>query len=140
MADEVKIEKDAFNSRLSHLISTWKNDKRQSNDALFGGVGSIVVLMGKNEENPAFHKNNAMHVRISIGILADQELIGAHVVLASWVRVSRYPHGLHPRSSLHCYDCKERYESFGSYSRLVLITFINGSETSRAAEGGQSPS
>ena len=85
MADEVKIEKDAFNSRLSHLISTWKNDKRQSNDALFGGVGSIVILMGKNEENPAFHKNNAMHVCISIGPLADQQLIGAHVVLASWV-------------------------------------------------------
>jgi len=62
MADEVKIDKDAFNSRLSHFISTWKNDKRQSNDALFAGVGSIVVLMGKNEDNLTFHKNNAMHV------------------------------------------------------------------------------
>ena len=63
MADEVKIDKDAFQTRLSLFISTWKNDKRQSNDALFGGVGSIVVLMGRNEENPSFHKNNAMHVR-----------------------------------------------------------------------------
>ncbi len=62
MADEVKIDKDAFNSRLSHFISTWKNDKRQSNDALFGGVGSIVILMGKNEDSLTLHKNNAMHV------------------------------------------------------------------------------
>lgn len=62
MGDEVKIDKDAFNSRLSHLISTWKNDKRQSTDALFGGVGSMVILMGKNEDNLTVHKNNAMHV------------------------------------------------------------------------------
>ena len=71
MADEVKIDKAVFNSRLSHLASIWKNDKRQSNDALFGGVGSIVILMGKNEENVILHKNNAMHVscgiRISLG-------------------------------------------------------------------------
>lgn len=62
MADEVKIDKDLFQNRLSHFISTWKNDRRQSSDALFGGVGSIVVLMGRNEDNPTFHKNNAMHV------------------------------------------------------------------------------
>ena len=62
MADEVKIDKDVFQNRLSQFISTWKNDRRQSNDALFGGVGSIVVLMGRNEDNPTFHKNNAMHV------------------------------------------------------------------------------
>lgn len=62
MADEVKVDKDAFHNRLSHFVSTWKNDKRQSNDALFGGVGSIVILMGKNEEAPTFHKNSAMHV------------------------------------------------------------------------------
>ncbi|KAL6720111.1 FACT complex subunit spt16 [Lecanora helva] len=61
MADEVKIDKDAFQSRLSHFISIWRNDKRQSSDALFGGVGSIVILMGRNEDNPSFHKNNAMH-------------------------------------------------------------------------------
>ena len=65
MADEIKIDKEVFQNRLSHFISTWKNDRRQSNDALFGGVGSIVVLMGRNEDNPAFHKNNAMHVRAS---------------------------------------------------------------------------
>ena len=62
MADEVKIDKDTFQARLSHFISTWKNDKRHANDALFGGVGSMVILMGRNEENPSFLKNNAMHV------------------------------------------------------------------------------
>ena len=62
MADEVKIDKDTFQNRLSHFISTWKNDKRQSNDALFGGVGSIVILTGRNEETPTYLKNNALHV------------------------------------------------------------------------------
>ena len=66
MADEVKIDKDIFNSRLSHFVSSWKNDKRQSNDALFGGVGSIMILMGKNEDNVVIHKNNAMHVSVVI--------------------------------------------------------------------------
>ena len=62
MADEVKIDKELFSNRLSHFVSAWKADKRQPSDALFGGVGSIVVLMGKNEEIPVFHKSNAMHV------------------------------------------------------------------------------
>lgn len=62
MADEVKIDKEAFQDRLAHFVSAWKSDKRQSTDALFGGVGSIVILMGKNEEVPVFHKSNAMHV------------------------------------------------------------------------------
>ena len=63
MGDEVRIDRDTFNNRLSHFVSTWKGDKRQSNDALFGGVGSIVVLLGRNEESVSFQKNNAMHVR-----------------------------------------------------------------------------
>ena len=62
MADEVKIDKDLFHNRLSQLVSAWKNDKRSTSDALFGGVGSIVILLGKNEEVPIFHKNNALHV------------------------------------------------------------------------------
>lgn len=62
MGDEVKIDRDTFNNRLSHFVSTWKGDKRQSNDALFGGVGSIVVLLGRNEDSQSFQKNNAMHV------------------------------------------------------------------------------
>lgn len=63
MADEIKIDKQVFENRISHLISAWKADKR-SGDALFGGVGSIVILMGKTEESNSFQKNNAMHVGI----------------------------------------------------------------------------
>lgn len=72
MADEVKIDSQTFQTRLSTLTQAWKTDRR-SNDALFGGVGSIVVLMGKNEEAASYHKNNAMHVRI-FGPLADGEV------------------------------------------------------------------
>ncbi|MCJ1257673.1 FACT complex subunit spt16 [Lignoscripta atroalba] len=60
MAEEVKIDKQLFQDRLSQFISAWKADKR-SGDALFGGAGSIVILMGKNEETVTFQKNNAMH-------------------------------------------------------------------------------
>ena len=61
MADEVKIDKQVFHDRLSHFVTVWKADKR-SNDGFFGGVGSIVILMGKNEETITFQKNDAMHV------------------------------------------------------------------------------
>ncbi|KAG8526310.1 FACT complex subunit spt16 [Bacidia gigantensis] len=61
MAEEVKIDRELFHSRLSHLISTWKNDKRSSTDALFAGAGSIVIILGKNEEVPTYHKSNALH-------------------------------------------------------------------------------
>ncbi|KAL8745327.1 MAG: hypothetical protein Q9190_002538 [Brigantiaea leucoxantha] len=60
MAEEVKIDKQLFQDRVSQLISSWKADKRSS-DALFGGVGSFILLMGKNEDSATFHKNNAMH-------------------------------------------------------------------------------
>ncbi|KAL8869048.1 MAG: hypothetical protein Q9174_004562 [Haloplaca sp. 1 TL-2023] len=60
MADEVKIDGQAFHDRLSTLVSAWKADKR-NNDALFGGVGSIVVLMGKNENTAQYQKSNAIH-------------------------------------------------------------------------------
>ena len=64
MSDEVKIDKKIFHDRLSQFISAWKADKR-SGDALFGGVGSMVILLGKIEDTSAstFRKNNAMHVR-----------------------------------------------------------------------------
>lgn len=60
MAD-ITIDGKAFHERMSHLVGAWKADKR-AGDALFGGVSSIVVLMGKVEEEPVFYKNNAMHV------------------------------------------------------------------------------
>ncbi|KAJ4306214.1 FACT complex subunit spt16 [Collariella sp. IMI 366227] len=59
MAD-IKIDSKAFQERLSHFVSAWKADKR-SGDALFNGASSIVILMGKVDEEPEFYKNNAMH-------------------------------------------------------------------------------
>ncbi|KAK4104085.1 SPT16-domain-containing protein [Parathielavia hyrcaniae] len=59
MAD-IKIDSKAFQERLSHFVSAWKTDKRSDN-ALFAGASSIVILMGKVDEEPEFHKNNAMH-------------------------------------------------------------------------------
>ena len=58
---EVKIDSKLFQERISHFAAAWKNDLR-SKDGLFGGASSIVVMMGKMEEIPEFHKNNAMHV------------------------------------------------------------------------------
>lgn len=62
MADEVKIDKQVFQDRLSQFLSAWKSDRR-SNDALFGGVGSIVIRLGKMEQTITLQKNNAIHVR-----------------------------------------------------------------------------
>ncbi|SPQ22092.1 5ab01e36-a06f-433e-bb5d-71cf057abd0b [Thermothielavioides terrestris] len=57
---DIKIDGKAFQERMSHFVGAWKADKR-SGDALFGGVSSIVILMGKVGEEPEFFKNNAMH-------------------------------------------------------------------------------
>lgn len=66
MADpeQVKIDKDVFHDRLSAFLAQWKNDKR-SGDALFSGVGSIVIILGKNDETLGFQKNNAFQVYLS---------------------------------------------------------------------------
>jgi hypothetical protein len=58
---EITIDKNVFQERLSHLISAWKQDKRSGN-TLFGDASSILILMGKTEENSQFQKNNAIHV------------------------------------------------------------------------------
>ncbi|KAI1085155.1 FACT complex subunit spt-16 [Whalleya microplaca] len=59
MAD-IKIDGKLFQERIGHFVNAWKADKR-AGDAVFGGASSILVMMGKVEENPEFHKNNAMH-------------------------------------------------------------------------------
>ncbi|KAI8958495.1 SPT16-domain-containing protein [Daldinia sp. FL1419] len=59
MAD-IKIDGKLFQERINHFINAWKADKR-AGDTVFGGVSSIVIMMGKVEENPEFQKNNAMH-------------------------------------------------------------------------------
>ncbi|CAM1500657.1 Fc.00g098190.m01.CDS01 [Cosmosporella sp. VM-42] len=57
---EIKIDSKVFQERISHLVTAWKNDLR-AKDGLFGGATSMVVMMGKVEEIPEFHKNNAIH-------------------------------------------------------------------------------
>ncbi len=61
MAD-IKIDGKLFQERVTHFVNAWKADKRAS-DNVFAGASSIIILMGKVEETPEFHKNNAMHVR-----------------------------------------------------------------------------
>ncbi|KAL2007163.1 hypothetical protein VTN00DRAFT_8601 [Thermoascus crustaceus] len=60
MAEEIVIDKTSFFNRLSSFYAAWKADRRSGNP-VFGGVGSIVILMGKTDEANSFQKNNAMH-------------------------------------------------------------------------------
>ncbi|PYI04288.1 SPT16-domain-containing protein [Aspergillus sclerotiicarbonarius CBS 121057] len=60
MAEEIVIDKTIFFNRLSSFYNAWKADKR-ANHVTFGGVSSIVILMGKTDEANSFQKNNAMH-------------------------------------------------------------------------------
>lgn len=61
MGEAINIDKTTFSNRLSSFYSAWKSDKRTGN-SVFGGAGSIVILMGKTEEVNSFQKSNAMHV------------------------------------------------------------------------------
>jgi nucleosome binding factor SPN SPT16 subunit len=64
---EITIDHKAFQERISHFSSNWKNDIR-SREGTFNGATSIVILMGKAEESQDFHKNNATHVRTRHGL------------------------------------------------------------------------
>ncbi|KAI1344917.1 FACT complex subunit spt-16 [Xylariaceae sp. FL0016] len=57
---DITIDSRLFQERITHFVNAWKSDKR-AGDHVFSGVSSIVIMMGKVEENPEFHKNNAMH-------------------------------------------------------------------------------
>lgn len=61
MGDEIVIDKTAFFNRLSGFYAAWKADKRSAN-SVFGGAGSIIILMGKTDEANSYQKNNAIHV------------------------------------------------------------------------------
>lgn len=107
MAD-IKIDSKIFQERITHLATAWKNDLR-SKDGQFGGAASIIVMMGKVEEAPELHKNNAIHVCfIDICALALAYLTYPSIVLASWLRVSDYAYALHCRHSLHPHNTEER--------------------------------
>ena len=58
---EIKIDSRLFQERVSHFASAWKNDLR-ANNGLFHDAQSLLIMMGKVEEVPELHKNNAMHV------------------------------------------------------------------------------
>lgn len=60
--DQIVINATTFFDRLTHFYTSWKADKRSGGDALFGGVSSIVVLAGKNEQENSYQKNTALHV------------------------------------------------------------------------------
>ena len=62
MGDEnkVEIDKALFHERLGQFVSAWKADKR-SGDQIFGGVGSIAIMLGKADD-PPYQKSNAIHV------------------------------------------------------------------------------
>ncbi|KAJ9660356.1 FACT complex subunit spt16 [Coniosporium apollinis] len=60
MGDEITIDKQAFHDRLSSFISQW-TDKR-SGDTVFGGVGSIVVLVGKATDQGTYNKSAAFQL------------------------------------------------------------------------------
>jgi hypothetical protein len=64
---EIKIESKLFQERVSHFATAWKNDIRLK-EGVFNGVSSILIMMGKVEEVPEFHKNNAVHVSYSLRI------------------------------------------------------------------------
>jgi hypothetical protein len=60
MSDEIVIDKQIFHDRLSQFLTQWKNDKR-SNDALFHGIGSIAICVGKASDG-AYPKSAAFQV------------------------------------------------------------------------------
>lgn len=61
-AAEVNIDKQLFHSRLGNLVAAWKDPKKNE---VFGGVGSIVVILGKTEEGP-YSKSLSLHVSLSL--------------------------------------------------------------------------
>jgi hypothetical protein len=116
MAD-IKIDKNLFQERLAHLISTWKADKRNG-DALFNGANSILVLMGKSEEGANFQKNNAMHVsQIKLQALFELKLTFG-LVLVAWLRIPCYALPFHSRWALRSHNCEERYGITCEYLQL----------------------
>jgi hypothetical protein len=97
MSDEIVIDKASFHARLSSFITQWKNDKRS--DALFSGVGSIVICVGKASDG-AYPKSAAFQVGGQHMSL--RSLLTSIIVMAAWLRVSRDPIRHHTRSNPYC--------------------------------------
>ena len=120
MAD-IKIDGKLFQERINHFIGAWKNDKR-AGDAIFAGVSSILIMMGKVEENPEFHKNNAIHVcrdqnPCASALLPHLAANETPTAMAPRLRVPYDPSSLHARDLVHCDHIQERYVL--GYSRFL---------------------
>lgn len=61
---EVKIDSKLFQERISHFVTSWKNDLR-SKDGLFGGANSIVITAGKADDSVDISKSTAVHVSLA---------------------------------------------------------------------------
>ncbi|KND91861.1 FACT complex subunit SPT16 [Tolypocladium ophioglossoides CBS 100239] len=57
---EIKIDSKLFQKRISHFAIAWENDLR-SEDGVFRGAKSLLVMAGKMDKALESHKNNAMH-------------------------------------------------------------------------------
>lgn len=95
MAEEIVIDKSTFFGRLSSFYTAWKADRR-SGHTTFGGVGSIIVLMGKTDEANSFQKNNAMHVReaqllSSCFSATISDVIPANLIAQFWLLGYEFP-------------------------------------------------
>jgi hypothetical protein len=109
---EIKIDSKLFQERISHFVTAWKNDLR-SKDSLFNGAQSLIVMMGKVEEIPEFHKNNAIHVcdpfprneKSKIGLEMNTYKI---LVLAPWIRVSYNINVIYAGHAVHSHNGKKR--------------------------------
>lgn len=89
MAEDIVIDKAVFFDHLSTLYNAWKGDKR-TGAGVFGGAGSIVILMGKTDEANSFQKANSIHVREhsnSVAVLSQHtsDRSSFLLVLASWL-------------------------------------------------------
>ena len=61
MADDIVIDKQAFQERLSNFVTKWKADKR-SGDQIFQGATSIATVVGKASEPGSYLKPAAFQV------------------------------------------------------------------------------
>ena len=123
MAD-IRIDAKLFQERISHFINAWKGDKR-AGDSVFAGASSIVILMGKVEnDNPEFHKNNAMHVRRGLPLtFGVSRIADRFAVLADGIRVSYHADAPHTRLHLHPDDAEERYAPRAAMRKLHTDSF-----------------
>jgi nucleosome binding factor SPN SPT16 subunit len=88
MADDIAIDKQLFQDRLSSFVAQWKAEKRSS-DALFSGVNSIVILVGKASESGTYFKSAAFQV-ISVPLEGSEQILDANC-MQLWLLGYEFP-------------------------------------------------